>query len=188
MARYLSDAVPVAEGCIVLGRVWAGVKVALVQRRLGTSHELDRYGPDTARAVERFQRKRGLPVSGRVDARTWHRLGMERDFCMDRFTVQPQVEPDAGARGRIDAMIAWARDQVGRRYIWGGAGPTGYDCSGLALQAMYAGGGSCRPSRPSCTNGRTSAPPPPSTSQGSAASRSPSASAVTWSSTVRWAR
>ena len=37
-------------------------------------------------------------------------------------------------------MIAWARDQVGRRYVWGGAGPLGYDCSGLALQAMYAGG------------------------------------------------
>lgn len=137
---YLSDVVPVAEGCIVLGRAWAGVKVAMVQRRLDTTHERDRYGPDTARAVKRFQRMRGLPVTGRVDTSTWRRLGMKRDFCMDRFTVQPLVRPDARAGDRIDAMIAWARDQVGRRYVWGGAGPTGYDCSGLALQAMYAGG------------------------------------------------
>ena len=40
----------------------------------------------------------------------------------------------------VDAMITWARAQLGRSYIWGGAGPVGYDCSGLALQAMYAGG------------------------------------------------
>lgn len=139
-APYLSEEVPVAKGCIVLGRAWAGVKVALVQRRLGTTHELDRYGPDTARAVKRFQRSRGLSVTGRVDTSTWRRLGMDRDFCLDRFTVQPRVRADAGAGDRVDAMIAWARDQVGRRYVWGGAGPIGYDCSGLALQAMYAGG------------------------------------------------
>lgn len=137
---YLADSVPVAEGCIVLGRAWSGVKVALVQRRLGTTHELDRYGPDTARAVERFQQRHGLNPSGRVNERTWRRLGFERDFCLDRFTVQPRVPVGATVDARIDAMVAWARKQVGRRYIWGAAGPLGYDCSGLALQAMYAGG------------------------------------------------
>lgn len=137
---YLADSVPVAKGCIVLTQAWAGVKVALVQRRLDTTHELDRYGPDTARAVERFQRNRGLKMTGRVDARTWRQLGMTRRFCMDRFTVQPTVDAGASAADRIDAMIGWARDQVGRRYIWGAAGPIGYDCSGLVLQAMHAGG------------------------------------------------
>ncbi|HVQ17436.1 MAG TPA: hypothetical protein VMT27_00210, partial [Actinomycetes bacterium] len=48
---YLSSTVPVAKGCIVLGRAWAGVKVALVQRRLGTTYELDRYQDDTYHAV-----------------------------------------------------------------------------------------------------------------------------------------
>lgn len=137
---YIATEVPVAKGCIVLGRAWAGVKVALVQRRLGTTHELDRYGSDTYRAVQAFQERRGLKVTGKVDERTWKKLGMDRDFCMDRFTVQPQVGDRATADRRIEAMIGWARQQVGRRYIWGGAGPVGYDCSGLALQAMYAGG------------------------------------------------
>jgi NlpC/P60 family/Putative peptidoglycan binding domain len=137
---YLSDSVPVARGCITLDREWAGVKVWLVQRRLGTTHERERYGPDTADAVRAFQQRKGLKVTGRVNERTWEALRLGRPFCMDRFTVQPEVEKPASPRKRIETMIRWAEDQVGRRYIWGGAGPIGYDCSGLSLQAMYAGG------------------------------------------------
>ena len=137
---YIASAVPVAEGCIVLNRAWAGVKVALVQRRLGTTYELDRYGKATFGAVRTFQDRQGLATSGRVNRPTWQALGIDRRFCMDRFTVQPAASATASPKQRIDAMIAWARRQVGRPYIWGGAGPVGYDCSGLALQAMHAGG------------------------------------------------
>ncbi len=137
---YLSDDVPRARGCIVLGRAWAGVKVSLVQQRLGTTHELERYGSDTQRAVSAFQARRALRVTGKVNRPTWKALGFTRSFCMDRFTVQPAVSAPVSANERIEAMVSWAREQVGRRYIWGGAGPVGYDCSGLALQAMYAGG------------------------------------------------
>lgn len=139
-APYLSSSIPEAKGCIVLGRAWAGVKVALVQRRLGTTHELDRYRDDTYRAVRSFQRRKDLRVTGRVNRRTWQALNIDRAFCLDRFTVQPTVTKPKSTGKRIDAMIRWARGQVGRTYIWGGAGPVGYDCSGLALQAMYAGG------------------------------------------------
>ena len=37
-------------------------------------------------------------------------------------------------------MIAYASGRLGRPYVWGGAGPMGFDCSGLVLQALYAGG------------------------------------------------
>jgi cell wall-associated NlpC family hydrolase len=137
---YLSSTVPVAKGCIVLNRAWAGVKVALVQRRLNTTHELDRYGNDTYNAVRSFQERKDLRVTGRVNRNTWKALKIGRAFCMDRFTVQPTVEKPASPQTRTDAMIRWARAQVGRPYIWGGAGPIGYDCSGFALQAMHAGG------------------------------------------------
>jgi hypothetical protein len=137
---YLADEVPRAAGCIVLGHAWAGVKVAMVQRRLGTTHELDRYGSDTKRAVATFQGRSDLRVTGRVNRATWKALGFHQSFCMDRFTVQPSVSAPTGAKKRVEAMITWARAQLGRSYIWGGAGPIGYDCSGLALQAMYAGG------------------------------------------------
>ena len=137
---YISDQIPVAGGCIVLGREWAGVKVYLVQRRLHTTYELDRYGQGTYDAVKKFQRRHDLRATGRVNRHTWTALGIDRDFCMDRFTVQPSFKDKPTARQRIEAMIRWARQQEGRRYIWGGAGPVGYDCSGLALQAMYSAG------------------------------------------------
>jgi cell wall-associated NlpC family hydrolase len=137
---YLSDRVPVAPGCIVLGRAWSGVKVALVQRRLGTTSDLDRYGRTTMSAVESFQSAHGLRSTGKVNRSTWRALAIGRPFCIDRFTVQPTVTGTTPPRKRVEAMIGWASDQVGRRYIWGGAGPWGYDCSGLALQAMHAGG------------------------------------------------
>jgi cell wall-associated NlpC family hydrolase len=137
---YLSSRVPVANGCIVLNRAWAGNKVALVQRRLDTTYELDRYGTGTYDAVRAFQQRKGLKVTGRVNHNTWRALKIGRAFCMDRFTVQPSVTKPTTSDKRIHAMIAWAREQLGRPYIWGGAGPIGYDCSGLALQAMHAGG------------------------------------------------
>ncbi len=137
---YLSDHIPVADGCIVLGRAWAGVKVYLVQRRLGTTYERDRYEQGTYDAVKRFQRHHDLRTTGRVNRHTWTALGIDRKFCMDRFTVQPSFSSKPSPDQRIEAMIRWARQQVGRRYIWGGAGPVGYDCSGLALQAMYSAG------------------------------------------------
>jgi cell wall-associated NlpC family hydrolase len=59
---------------------------------------------------------------------------------MDRFTVQPAVGLTASSSQRVAAMVRWAKRQLGVRYVWGGAGPIGYDCSGLALQAMHAGG------------------------------------------------
>jgi NlpC/P60 family/Putative peptidoglycan binding domain len=139
-APYLSALVPRAPGCIRLGPGWAGVKVFLVQRRLGTTVDRERYLAATEQAVAAFQRHHGLPATGLVGRRTWDALGIPRGFCIDRFTVQPELPLAAGPRQRIRTMLAWAREQVGRRYVWSGAGPLGYDCSGLALQALHAAG------------------------------------------------
>ena len=36
--------------------------------------------------------------------------------------------------------MAWARRQVGLPYLWGGAGPGSYDCSGLVMRAWERSG------------------------------------------------
>jgi peptidoglycan DL-endopeptidase CwlO len=41
------------------------------------------------------------------------------------------------AAGKI---LAYALAQIGKPYIWGGTGPDGYDCSGLAMMAYRAAG------------------------------------------------
>jgi len=42
--------------------------------------------------------------------------------------------------GRAAAAVAWAKQQVGDRYVWGAAGPNAFDCSGLTSQAWRAAG------------------------------------------------
>jgi cell wall-associated NlpC family hydrolase len=39
------------------------------------------------------------------------------------------------AGGGIRALLAWLHLQLGKPYLWGGAGPDGFDCSGLAMMA-----------------------------------------------------
>lgn len=41
----------------------------------------------------------------------------------------------AGAGKKIKAVIAYARDQLGKPYVWGATGPDAFDCSGLMVAA-----------------------------------------------------
>lgn len=132
--------VPVPVGCHTVGPDSAGVKVYLVQKVLGLTSHRERYDSATVAAVRTFQSSHRLPVTGLVDRTTWDALRTGYDFCIDRYVVQPTVAPLAPTQAHVDAMLAHAQALLGKRYIWGGAGPLGYDCSGLALQSMYAGG------------------------------------------------
>jgi len=117
-----------------------GIKVYLVQKALHLVGHKERYDSATTAAVRKFQSAHALPVTGVVDAKTWAALGTGYPFCVDRYTQQPTVPLSASARSRIDVMIAYATARLGMPYVWGGAGPMGFDCSGLDLQALYAGG------------------------------------------------
>ncbi|WDZ88441.1 C40 family peptidase [Nocardiopsis sp. HUAS JQ3] len=44
------------------------------------------------------------------------------------------------ASGDVQAVLDFARAQIGKPYVWGGTGPDGYDCSGL-VQAAWAQAG-----------------------------------------------
>ncbi|MCZ7433072.1 C40 family peptidase [Streptomyces sp. WMMC1477] len=48
--------------------------------------------------------------------------------------------PVPAASGRAAQAIAFARDAIGRPYVWGATGPGSYDCSGLTQAAWRAAG------------------------------------------------
>ncbi|MEO7556003.1 MAG: NlpC/P60 family protein [Acidimicrobiales bacterium] len=48
--------------------------------------------------------------------------------------------PAPSPNGNVDAVIARAKAQLGKPYVWGAAGPDSFDCSGLTMYAWQAAG------------------------------------------------
>ena len=44
------------------------------------------------------------------------------------------------AEGAVRQMLTYVYAQLGKPYVWGGAGPDVFDCSGLAMRGLEAGG------------------------------------------------
>lgn len=137
------DRITPPPGTVVPRSGWNGTKVREVRARLGVGVPLNAsmtFDGATRNAVIRFQGRVRLRATGVVDYGTWVRL-TSRPWTMDNFQMQP-LPLTANRDQRVNAMISFARSQVGSPYTWGGAGSygDGYDCSGLALQALYAAG------------------------------------------------
>jgi cell wall-associated NlpC family hydrolase len=143
--RYLTPTTHItpAKGCTRLTPGMNGIKVKMVQRRLGfpadTWETMDRA---TIAAVKRFQQRAGIDVDGVVGPQTWTAMGFREDFCFDRYQAAILLPRSASAAARVEQVIAFADRFLGEEYVWGGAGPRGYgvDCSGLILQALYSAG------------------------------------------------
>lgn len=143
--RYLQPTTTItpAEGCVVLTPGMNGVKVRMVQRKLGMGARWETMDAATIARVERFQRRRGLHRrDGVVDRRTWRAMGFAQGFCLDRWQARPALPRQATRRQRISTMLDFANSYRGSEYVWGGAGRPrqGVDCSGLVLQALYRAG------------------------------------------------
>lgn len=136
-------AITPAQGCRTLTPGMNGVKVRMVQRRLGLPESSwETMGARTVERVRRFQAAHGLKADGVVGRRTWAALGIHASFCVDRWQATVALPLTADAGERRETMIAFARTYLGREYVWGGAGTPaqGIDCSGLVLQALYRAG------------------------------------------------
>jgi peptidoglycan DL-endopeptidase CwlO len=81
-------------------------------------------------------------------ARTLARRAVVRPVVAHRQTYRAVVVRHMAARparrvalgGGMSAVIAYAREQVGRRYVTGGEGGSGFDCSGLTRRAYEQAG------------------------------------------------
>ncbi|HEX2175969.1 MAG TPA: NlpC/P60 family protein [Nocardioidaceae bacterium] len=143
-AGYLQPTTSIepAKGCVRLSPGMNGIKVKMVQRKLGLGSRWETMDSTTIRRVRTFQRRHGLRASGVVNRRTWNAMGFRERFCFDRWQARPALPADATRRQRVRTMIAFAMEYRGAEYVWGGAGRPKYgvDCSGLVLQSLYRAG------------------------------------------------
>ncbi|MDX6234120.1 MAG: peptidoglycan DL-endopeptidase CwlO [Nocardioidaceae bacterium] len=55
-------------------------------------------------------------------------------------TTPPPADPPLASGSKVEAAISFAKAQLGEPYVWGGAGPSKWDCSGLTMRAWQAAG------------------------------------------------
>lgn len=127
-----------------LGYNYEGVKTWLVMRRLGTYAGYANYNWATVNAVKNFQASHGLNPTGIVDLATWLKLGFIKEtwYGIDSYIAPLGAGKNASREDHINAMINQAYKYLGKPYIVGASSSPDYgvDCSGLVLQALYAGG------------------------------------------------
>lgn len=127
-----------------IGPGYEGVKTYLIKSKLGDANIHNQYTVGDAYAIMNFQRSHGLPATGWVDLNTWKALGYSADlwYGIDSYISPTLTNPAATRQQRIDAMIGAAYQYMGKPW-WAGCSSSpayGVDCSGLAMQALYAGG------------------------------------------------
>ncbi len=64
----------------------------------------------------------------------------EREELLSRQSTRVPSSADVPASGRASAAVQYAMAQVGDAYVWGAAGPSAFDCSGLTMMAWAQAG------------------------------------------------
>ncbi|WP_238141091.1 DUF5776 domain-containing protein [Pediococcus damnosus] len=131
-----------------LKRGYEGVKTWKIKRQLGIGgrswYEYATYDRTTVSAVKNFQRRHHLSATGNVNLATWEKLGFSKSSwtSIDSYTAPLYARTWQGRSAHVNAEIKQAYRYLGRAYIVGASStPTyGTDCSGLVMQALYAGG------------------------------------------------
>lgn len=125
-------------------RNYEGIKTWYIMRKMGTYSGYDKYNQATYNAVRAFQKKHGLTVTGNVNETTWVKMGFTKSSwtSIDSYVAPLAAYAWNGRSAHITAMIDQAYQYLGNPYLVGSSSSPKYgtDCSGLVMQALYAGG------------------------------------------------
>lgn len=109
-----------------------GEDVAALQRRLNelkfNCGKVDGiFGIATLNAVKAFQKANGLTVDGIVGKNTIAKLYSSDVVSGDG----PTDRGDTSHGSKADQIIAFAKEYIGKPYVYGASGPDAFDCSGF---------------------------------------------------------
>jgi cell wall-associated NlpC family hydrolase len=148
--------------CAVVSLGVTGPAVAVLERALGQTVDAE-FSTETGKALSAAQQAAGLKVTGTTSRKTWKALKRARTpVCTPGSTtpalpkdyeeqqqVRKQVaelaaklleQPGTTTNKIARAAIKFGRKQIGKPYLYGGAGPDAYDCSGLQMVSYLRAG------------------------------------------------
>lgn len=98
-----------------------------------------RYGTRTVAAVKIIQKALDHKQTGEVNAEFWRALQTGKITAATVVIKKPVAKPVSTAPKkkltRGAKALAYAKKQLGDRYVRNGTGPNGWDCSGLTMKA-----------------------------------------------------
>ena len=98
-----------------------------------------RYGASTVAVIKTIQKSRHRKQTGEVNAEFWKALQAGKITASTVVVKKPVAKPVSTAPKKKltkgERALAYAKKQLGDRYVRGGTGPNGWDCSGLTMKA-----------------------------------------------------
>jgi len=124
-----------------------GTDVANLQERLQDLNYLKAgstgyFGTDTEAAVKSFQKRNGLSSDGNVGEQTREELFSEGARAASTSSSSGGSSSSGSVavgdpdNASADALIAYAKTLLGKKYVRGGKGPDVFDCSGFVYYCL----------------------------------------------------
>ena len=115
----------------------SGTDVASLQRRLKALRYFEKtatgyYGTVTTSAIKAFQKRNGLNVDGVAGEST-------RDLLYSSKAKAAAVSAGSSSTAvskSVSSFLAYAKDQIGKKYVSGNEGPNSFDCSGYVYYCL----------------------------------------------------
>lgn len=101
---------------------------ALEQRREDVQAQVDKY------------KKLLATLTAAQQAEFFRSRGSDTASAADVASVRTKLVATKATPAAARKAVEFALDQVGKPYVWGSAGPTSYDCSGLTMASYRAAG------------------------------------------------